>query len=137
AGDGTEVMLVSTGGFARALRIDETGTLVVVDQFNARDTTADVAAAFAVPSRETKRPEVLLYDRRGERFQRLRANAQGVYEVADTVSVGRIDVVGSEVRVHGKRGRDTELFLLGKDRFWWIPLNRPDFTARSVEAYTT
>lgn len=136
-GDGKQAMLVSSGGFARALRIDDAGTLTVIDQFNARDTTADITATFVIPAAKGKRPEVLLYDRKGEQFQRLRANKQGVYEVADSVPAGRIDLVGSEVRRSGKDGKQLELFLLGKDRFWWLPLDRGDFTVRSVETYTT
>ena len=135
-GDGKDVMLVSTGGFARALRVDEAGVLTVIDQFNARDTTAEITAAFATPPAKGKRPEVLLYDRKGEQFQRLRVNKQGVYEVTDSVNVGRIDVVGAELRA-GDKGGNPELFLFGKDRFWWMPLGRGDLTARSVETYTT
>lgn len=136
AGDGKTSLLVSSGGFARALRVDADGALTVVDQFNARDTTAEITAAFAIPGTKGKRPEVLLYDRKGEQFQRLRANKQGVYDVVDSVPAGRIDVVGGEVRTAGKGGAP-ELFVLGKDRFWWLPLGRSDFTARSVETHTT
>ena len=136
AGDGKSALLVSSGGFARALRVDETGALTVIDQFNARDTTAEITAAFAIPGGKGKRPEVLLYDRKGEQFQRLRANKKGVYDVVDSVPVGRIDVVGAELRAGGKGGAK-ELFLLGKDRFWWLPLGRNDFTVRSVETHTT
>ncbi|CAM2806830.1 FG-GAP repeat domain-containing protein [Rariglobus hedericola] len=137
AGDGKQALLVSTGGFTRALSLDAKGALTVIDQFNARDTTAEITASFVIPTPKGGRSEVLLYDRKGEQFQRLRANKQGVYEVVDAVPVGRIDVVGAEVRATGKGGRQSELFLLGKDRFWWMPLDRGDFTARSVETYTT
>jgi len=139
-GDGKPALLVSTGGFTRALRVDAAGGLTVLDQFNARDTTAEITASFVLPAAKGKRAEVLLYDRKGEQFQRLRANKQGVYEVVDAVPAGRIDVVGAEVRTGGaggKEGKGAELFLLGKDRFWWLPLDRGDFTARSVETYTT
>lgn len=136
-GDGKAGLLVSSSAFARALRVDDVGTLTVVDQFNARDTTAEITASFVIPSAKGKRPEVLLYDRKGEQFQRLRANKQGVYEVVDSVPAGRIDVVASEVRPGGQGSKHPELFLLGKDRFWWLPLGRGDFTARSVDTYTT
>ncbi|HSH94089.1 MAG TPA: VCBS repeat-containing protein [Roseimicrobium sp.] len=136
-GDGKAELIVSTGAFARAVRVDGQGVLTVLDQFNARDTTAEIGTAFVVPADKGKRPEVLLYDRKGEQFQRLRANAQGVYDVVDTVPAGKIDVVGSEMRFAGKGTKQPELFVLGKDRFWWLPLERGDFTARSVESYTT
>ena len=136
SGDGKGELLVSAGGFARALRVDAAGVLTVVDQFNARDSTAEITAAWALPAAKGKRPEVLLYDRKGEQFQRLRANARGVYEVVDTAPVGRIDVVGAELRPGAKAGT-AELFVWGKDRFWWLPLGVGDFTARTVETYTT
>ncbi len=136
-GDGKPEMLISTGAFARAVRLDAQGALNVVDQFNARDSSADIGTAFVVPSAKGKRPEVLLYDRKGEQFQRLRANPQGVYDVVDTVPAGKIDVVGSEMRFAGKDKKQPELFVLGKDRFWWLPLERGDFTARTVGNYTT
>jgi hypothetical protein len=59
-----------------------------------------------------------------------------VYEVVETVPVGRIDSVGAELRRGGKTGA-AELFIWGKDRFWWLPLGAGDFTARTVETYTT
>ncbi|HSI08661.1 MAG: FG-GAP repeat domain-containing protein [Rariglobus sp.] len=133
-GDGKPEVLVSAGGFARALRLDATGELTVVDQFNARDTAAEISTAFVLPDGKTKRAEVVLYDRKGEQFQILRANKQGVYEAVDAIPTGRIDVVGSEVR---GTGAQAEVFLLGKDRFWWLPLGRGDFTTRSVDSYTT
>jgi hypothetical protein len=134
--DGKSELLVSAGGFARALRVDAAGVLTVVDQFNARDSTAEITAAWVLPAVKGKRPEVLIYDRKGEQFQRLEANARGVYEVVDTVPVGRIDVVGAELKIGEKAGA-AELFVWGKDRFWWLPLGAGDFTARTVETYTT
>lgn len=133
-GEGKAVFMVSTGAFARALKVGEDGKLTVIDQFNARDTTAEISVALVIPPAQGKRAEVVLYDRKGEQFQRLRANHQGVYEVIDSVPVGRIDVVGSEVR---GAGAQAELFLLGKDRFWWLPLGRGDRVTRSTESYTT
>lgn len=134
-GDGKAELLVSAGaGFARALRLDAEGELSVADQFNAREATSEVTAAFVLPPAKGKRPDVVLYDRKGEQFQRLRANKQGVYETVDNTPAGRIDATGAEARV-GAQG--AELFLFGKDRFWWLPLGRPELSVRSVESYTT
>ena len=136
-GDGKPELLVSSGAFTRALRLNAAGALTVADQFNARDTTADIAAAFVLPSAGPGgRPEVLLYDRKGEQFQRLRAGRDGVYEVAGVTPAGKIDVVGAEMRTP-TRGGAPELFLLGKNRFWWLPLGQPDFAVHSADTYTT
>jgi hypothetical protein len=139
-GDGKAEMLVSSGGFARALRMTTAGELTVIDQFNARDTTAEITASFVLPGTRGKRAEIVLYDRKGEQFQRLRANKQGVYEVAAVEPAGRIDVVGAELRhIAGGFGvpDDTELFLWGKDRFWWLPVGLPELVAKPAESYTT
>lgn len=135
--DGKSELLVSSGGFTRALKLDASGALVVVDQFNARDPSAEVDAAFVLPSAPgAHRPGVLLYDRKGEQFQRLQADAQGVYEVAEVTPAGKIDVVGTEARP-GRAGAGPEIFLLGKNRFWWLPLGAPDLSVHPFETYTS
>ncbi len=136
-GDGKPELLVSAGAFTRALRLDAHGALTIVDQFNARDTTAEIAAAFVLPATaKGARPEVLLYDRKAEQFQRLRAGKDGVYEVAEVTPAGKIDPVGAEVHMP-TRGGAPELFLLGKSRFWWLPPGRGELAARSSGTYTT
>ncbi|MEI6862254.1 MAG: VCBS repeat-containing protein, partial [Verrucomicrobiota bacterium] len=136
-GDGKPELLVNTGALTRALRLDAKGALTVVDQFSARDTTAEIAAAFVLPA-ATKGalPEVLLYDRKSEQFQRLRAGKDKVYEVAEITPAGKIDAVGAEVRLP-TRGGAAELFLLGKNRFWWLPSGRGDLAVHTMETYTT
>ena len=136
-GDGKAELLVSTGAFTRALRLDAKGALTVVDQISARDSTAEITAAFVLPA-ATKGmlPEVLLYDRKGEQFHRLRAGKDKVYEIVEVTPAGKIDAVGAAVRVPA-RGGAAELFLFGKNRFWWLPPGRGDLTVRSTETYTT
>lgn len=135
-GDGRDEMLVAGGGFARGLKIDAKGALVVTDQFNARDaTTAEVTAALAVPAaKKGGRPAVVLYDRKGSQFETLRADDSGVYQIKDTIPAGKLEVVGSAARTD-RNG--TELFLFGKDGFWWLPIGRPELEAEVDSAYAT
>jgi hypothetical protein len=136
-GAGGPGLLVSTGAFTRELRLDEKGALTIADQFNARDSTAEIAAAFMLPAgKKGSRPDVLLYDHKDGQFQRLRAGQDGVYEVTDVTPAGKIDVVGAETRIPS-RGAAPELFLLGKDRFWWLPPGRGEFTVGATGTYTT
>jgi len=135
-GDGKDEMLVSRQGFARALRVDSEGQLLVVDQYNARDATADVLTAFALPAEKDKAPLIVLYDKKGERLEVLRADDKKVFQVVDTVPVGKIDLVGAELRTDPKT-RQTELFLLGKDRFWWLPLGASGLYLREGPSYAT
>lgn len=137
-GDGWPELLTAAGGFARGLRVDATGALTVVDQFNARDpSTAEIATALVLPPAEDEegRPAVVLYDRKGERFEILKADPQGVYHVADVAAAGRLDVVGAAVRSDATSG--AELFLFGKDVFWWVPVGGPELEATSLDAYAT
>ncbi len=133
-GDGKAELIASVSSFARAMRVQD-GELTVVDQFNARDSSAEIAASLIVKSRDGKRAEVILYDRKGEQFQMLRANAQGLYEVADSTPAGKIDVIGAEVRSTPDGG--SEAFFFGRDRFWWIPLGQSDHALATLSTHAT
>lgn len=133
--DGKPELIVSGGNFARALKIAEKGELTVVDQFNARDSVAEISTALVLPQKGKQRPLVVLYDKKTDTFQTLRANDQALYQVADTSPAGKIDVTGAEVITSAKTG--TEAFIYGKDRFWWLPLGRGDFSATTIATHAT
>lgn len=132
-GDGRPELLVSGAGFARALRMTSNGELQVVDQFNAKDPSAEIATALIFPNEKAAR-SVLLYDRKGDQFQVLRPDAQGVYQVSESITAGKIEVVGAELRGTAKA---PEVFIFGKDRFWWLPLGGKTLVANSLSTYAT
>jgi len=134
-GDGKDELIASVSSFARAMSINAQGELAVIDQFNARDSNADIATTLVLPERGAKHPAIVLYDRKGEQFQLLRANEKSLYEIVDSTPAGKIDVIGAEVRSSGKGG--TEAFVFGKDRFWWLPIGQTDFTAKTVSTHAT
>jgi hypothetical protein len=133
-GDGKPELVTSVSSFARAMRVTGAGELAVVDQFNARDSNAEVASTLILPQKG-KQPAVVLYDRKGEQFQVLRANDKGLYEIADSMPAGKIDVITAETRVQATGA--AEAFLFGKDRFWWLPLGQGDYTATTVSTHAT
>ena len=134
-GDGKSELLVSTGSFTRALKLSAAGELTVVDQFNARDPNAEVATAFVLPSSEVKKkPAVVLYDKKTDQFQTLSADEKALYRVTDSIIVGKIEVVGVEVR---KSKTGSEVFVFGRDRFWWLPLTRDDFAPATLATHAT
>lgn len=133
-GDGKPELIVSSGNFSRALRVTDKGELTVIDQFNARDSVADIATTLVLPQGGGKLPLVVLYDKKTDAFQTLRANDQALYQVADTAPAGKIEVIGAEVVTAKNR---TEAFVYGKDRFWWLPLGRGDFAASTVATHAT
>jgi hypothetical protein len=133
--DGKNEMLVSTGSFARALKLSATGELTVVDQFNARDPNAEIATAIVLPPTAAgKKPSVILYDKKTEQFQTLSADDKALYNVTDSTPAGRIEVVGAEVR---KNKTGAEVFVFGRDRFWWLPLTQADFVPTTVATHAT
>ncbi|MGC4072614.1 MAG: VCBS repeat-containing protein [Nibricoccus sp.] len=134
-GDGKSELVTSVSSFARAMRINEQGELAVVDQYNARDSNAEVASTLVLPVAGSKRPVVVLYDRKGEQFQILRASDKGLYELADSTPTGKIEVISAETRQ--LPGGATEAFIFGKDRFWWLPLGQTDYAATTVATHAT
>jgi hypothetical protein len=134
-GDGALEMLVAGRGFARALRVDQDGQLVVIDQFNARDGTAEISAAIAVDLDADKVPEILLAEKEGDALQVLGRDKQGVYRFRESIPAGRIDLVGAEVSEDERTG--TELLVFGSDRFWWLPIDGAELRARSRSSHET
>ncbi len=133
-GDGQSELVTSVSSFARAMRINEQGELAVIDQFNARDSNAEVACTLILPKPGAK-PAVVLYDRKGEQFQLLQANAKGLYEIADSTPSGKIDVISAQTRQLANGA--TEAFIFGKDRFWWLPLGQTDYVVTTVSTHAT
>jgi hypothetical protein len=128
-GDGKPEMLVAGVGYARSLRMNAQGALEVVDQYNARESDAEIALALSVDLDGDQALEMLLAARKGEDLQVLRRDAKGVYRFDRSLPTGKIDLVGAEARqLDGK----PELLLFGKDRFWWMPVGRGDLAVRSL-----
>jgi hypothetical protein len=132
-GDGKTEMIVSSAGFARALVLNAAGELTVIDQYNARDPNSEIAASLVLPDGNRK-PQIVLYDKKTEQFQILVANEHGLYRVTDTAVAGKIEVVATDVR---KTKNGHEAFVFGRDRFWWLPLSKDDFTATTLTTHAT
>jgi hypothetical protein len=136
-GKGKAEMLVSGAGYARALQLKPNGELTVLDQFNAKDTSADIAGAFVLPAAAAgQKPVIVLYDQEGQALQFLHPDDHGVYQFAQSMPVGKIDLTGVETRRDPKTGQ-IDVFMLGKDRFWWLPIGQQDFSIRIVATHTT
>lgn len=135
-GDGKAEMIVAGSGYARVLRLDGSGTLQVVDQFNAREPSSEIAATFAVDADGDGNREIVLLDRKSDQLQVLRRNAQGVFIFADAIPVSRIELLGTLQIDLNRDGRDDLLFF-GKDRFWALPVGAKDFGVETLLTYET
>ncbi len=135
-GEPAAEMIVSSIGYSRALRVDSKNELVVVDQFTAREPTSEITGTLVLPAAKPKdKPILALYDNKADRFELLRANDQGLYQVYDNQSAGKIDLLGTWVNLANPK--QPEAFLFGRDRFWWLPLSRSDYTPRTEHTHTT
>lgn len=130
-GDGKSEMIAAATGFARALRLSAKGELEVVDQYNARESDAEIAAALPADLDGDGKPEMVLVERRADALQVLRRSAEGVFRHAESVPAGRIDLLSAEVVDLDADGRK-DLLLFGRDRFWWIPPGAGSLRARTL-----
>jgi hypothetical protein len=108
----------------------------VVDQFNARESSTEIAAAFALDISGDGEREILLFDQRNREIQILRRNDRGVFNYSEAVPVGDIDLVAGYQIDYNRDGLE-DLFLLGKDRFWVIPMGIPGYRAETVLSHET
>ncbi|RKX31513.1 MAG: hypothetical protein DRP71_13310 [Verrucomicrobia bacterium] len=129
-------ILVAGSGYARSIEVDSSGSLQVIDQYNARESITEIAAAFAIDVTGDGRREIVLFDQRNRELQILRRNAQGVYIYSDSAPLGRINLVAAHQIDFNNDGHE-DLFFLGKDRFWVVPMGRHSFQAETVFSYET
>ncbi len=136
-GDGRDELLVGAENFVRALRIDDSGALVIAAQFDARDAGAEVTTGFVLaPEKKQDAPRVILHDRKSDQLHLLERLPGAVApETVDVRGVARLEVVGALQLVGPKKRR--ELLLLGKDRFWWLPEGGADFALKHEGTYAS
>jgi hypothetical protein len=119
--DGTDEMIVVGKGYARAMQMDASGALAVVDQFNAIDREAEIASALPLDADGDGHNELFLLPRSGDELQLLRHGPDTVYRPWLSLEMGRIDLVDTRVLPPNGIGAGRILYL-GKDRFWLVPV---------------
>lgn len=136
-GDGRDELLVGAENFLRALRIDADGSLVIVAQFDARDTGSEVTTgSILAATGDDVSPRVILHDRKTDQLHLLeRAPGAPAFETVETRSVARMEVTGA-LRLTGSKGR-REIVLTGRDRFWWLAEGGADFALKNEESYAS
>ena len=136
-GDGRSELLVSAENFVRALRLDTTGELMTVAQFETSDPGAEVTTGFVLASGAENTPlRIVLHDRKSSQLHLLvREVGAAAAETVDTRPVARLDVTGA-LRIVGQGGRQ-EFLLMGKDRFWWMPEGVAEVAVKSEGTYAS
>lgn len=134
--DGRAEMLVAGRGFARSLRLDATGAPEFLDQYNARENDAEVAAALPLGLADGQAPGILLYDRKSSTLQLLSRDSAGVYRFADSLPLEPMQLLGAEVRDLDRDGRP-DLLLFARKRIYWLPFAASDYRVTILAPYET
>ena len=120
-GDGTQEMIIASSGFARALRLDDVGSLEVIAQFNPRSSDAEIAAAVILGGDGPGKRVVALLEPANDRLHVLTPGRGGVWRFLENIDVPSIDLVEARSVDLDRSGTD-DLVLFGSDRFVWFPV---------------
>jgi len=124
-GDGIEDMMIASSGFARVLRLNETGALEVTAQFNPRPGDAEIAAASILGAGGSGDRTVALIDPTNDLLHILTRPRSKVWRFTESIDLPAIDLV--EVRSTDLDGSGTDdLVLFGTDRLVWFPVGLED-----------
>lgn len=119
-GDGRTEMLVAGKGFVRAYRVQPDGSLMIVDQANARSSLDDLSGPMLFDLDGDGTPELLSYFQEEARLQVLVRDDSGLYSYRESIDLAPIGLLNVVVQnLGGNAGQ--RLMFFGKDRFWSIP----------------
>ena len=143
--DGINELIVADIGFARSFEIDDSGELVVIDQYNSRQSDNKLQSPMVVDLDRNERAELILYDSTNQEFQWLNEDESGVFRYEKSVEIGSLDLAQGLVceetvpLLPGKKGKKRDsyqhILLFGDDRFWSIPLNNKGFKLETNQVY--
>lgn len=135
--DGRNEILIGDSGFVRALSLGDDGKLEIMDQYNSRSAEAVVRGPLLADVRRTGNSQVLFYDDNDDRLELLERDEDGVYRSVEVLDVGQLDLLGARRIALGKKAGDA-LLLLGQERFWVVPLQKPGWVRDDARpAYET
>jgi hypothetical protein len=120
-GDGKPELIAAHEQIARAFEVDAQGKARIIEQFNAPEAGAQLAAAIVPPApAKGKAAGVLLVDNRAHKLDELKAGADSVYRLSCARKLS--DFAAEEIRFI-QHGADSSLLMLGKQGFEIVPLS--------------
>lgn len=135
-GDGLDELLVARSGFVRALRIDNGGSLEVVDQFNSSEPGAEVAAGVVWQPDARDEADVILIANRGRALERLTRGRDGVFRTNGSLELEGFDLQAATARALGADSGQV-LFLIGTEQITVLDRTGSDLRAVTEVIYET
>ena len=135
-GDGRDEMLVSASRFVRALRVDASGALEVVDQYNRQACDGELEGAAVWSYAGGGRPEIVLIGAGGACLERLTSRRDGVFRSRGFAELPTLEFQQAEVVALGSPPSD-DLLLFGTDRIVWLTTAGFDLVARTEVIHET
>jgi hypothetical protein len=133
-GDAVAELVVARTGFARAIRFSA-GNLEMIDQYNARRSSDEVAAVIPAVDASGVRGLVLYVPKEGE-LQFLSRDKDGVLRYRHSEQVGSMAVSGWS-RFAGVGRREDTYLLYGEDRFWYFAAHADSWSQEVSASYET
>lgn len=134
--DGRPEVILAQKSFARALKVDETGQWVVVDQFNAPTSSAEIAGVAVVPAAADEPAQIALYDNRGKEIHWLSANAEGLYTVTRSTPIGSFEL-NAMLTARLAKGPRGQVVLSDTKKFGVILPQQPALQVKELGVYET
>lgn len=131
-GDGKLEMIACRDQFARVFTVAADGKARILDQINAPDSSAKIAAVMMSPAKGNEPRVMLMLDGGLHKIHEMQTDAEGIYRVKHShalpdVAVDDYRVINSEA---GKR-----LLLLGKSSFELTPLGGAALRLQNVASF--
>lgn len=131
--EGENAFLVTQEGFARRLKLEESGRWAVLDQFNAGSGSAKIRGVAALDLVGDKTLELAMYDRASQSLIFLRAE-NGLYRAWQTLKVGSFDLRGMRIADFNSDGTP-DLLLYDGEKMAIVPTRTKDTTLRVLASY--
>jgi len=135
-GDGKPEIIVAQKNFARALRLDASGALQVVDQFNGREAASVIEGVAVTDLDGDKVNEVLLVDTYTKSVSVLKKQASGLYAIVQNVPIGVVQPKDTLVTDFDGDG-SPDLVLFGGNRVVLFLSAAPKLELKEMVDYET
>jgi hypothetical protein len=132
-GDGVNELLVGTTGYARSLRLSTEGSLSVVDQYNSRNSNAEIKGPLLIHFSGQESPHILFFNDTDDIIELLdRDPKDGVFRSVETKDSDTQTGFSSLSLIPMGNDRAPAILATGQDRMGLIPLDKTGWVKTSV-----